>query len=123
MTIIEIIKRAIARIEQGWVQSALARDANNRQVPATSVHACKWCLLGAIWASTASGVLEPEVAVEVARTLRLRGYTNTSLASFNDTKGRSKAEVLQLLADTLIRLEAREADQLEAFVAASKLNN
>ncbi|WP_158877015.1 DUF6197 family protein [Antarcticirhabdus aurantiaca] len=84
-------------IERGWTQGATARDAEGfRCVPRDPRAEC-WCLLGAAVAvAVAKGITDP-----LARSLGFE--TGVAMVIWNDTKGRTKAEVLARIDQALER--------------------
>ena len=94
MTIlVEQLQEVRALLEAGWCQGALARAGNNREVPPESSTAVRFCLVGAIqrvW-QPATPLWPLTVAINKA----LPGSTATSF--WNDTPGRTKAQVLALV--------------------------
>src|SRR4051812_47842004 len=50
LTVLEVLKRARAKIEkpESWCQRAYARDRFGQIIHVQSASACKWCALGAV---------------------------------------------------------------------------
>lgn len=98
MSDLEILKAARAKIEKGWSQGAMARDASHNSVPETSPAAAKWCAVGAIH----SIALTEDCKCMLVENLCGLG----SLSSFNDAEGRTQAEVLVVFDHAIAVLEA-----------------
>jgi hypothetical protein len=108
-------KEARRLIDKGWTQGTLARDHGNRSVPPLSHNATCWCVEGAFARSIhhVSKLLVPSdrFANRLDYQMRYVFHTylnqlglnatdssfNFSSAVFNDTKGRTKEEVLNVL--------------------------
>ena len=87
------LKQARKRIEQGWTQGAFARDKNGKETYEYDLTAVKWCALGATRYGDSQDFLEAFLE-------------QSHLAEFNDTDGRTQAEVLELFDIAIICAEA-----------------
>jgi hypothetical protein len=100
MTTVEILKAARAKIEQGWTQKALARDAYGD--PARG-NGCSWCAEGALVAVTGGR----SKAFGYLRESLPDGFNDTAI--YNDAPGRTQQEILDLYDAAIARAEAEEA--------------
>lgn len=93
MTTLEVLVAARAKVAQGWTQRASARNADKAKVHPCDPAARCWCMLGAVAAITHN---TPVVSMDIADTLRnaLPEAPRWDNASYNDTLGRTQAEVL-----------------------------
>lgn len=85
---LKILKRARSLIAEGWCQGVSAQDANGHCTSVDSVHAVKWCIDGAFCASAGVGYLE------AIKCLSRAFDSPQSIILWNDTPGRTQAEVL-----------------------------
>lgn len=88
-----LLQKAISRIERGWTQHAMARDADGERVRLSDdPKACSWCLCGAIQGDDfkASNALYNLLFDRLPK-----GFRN--LSEWNDEPGRTLDEVLALL--------------------------
>lgn len=94
-------------IEQGWIQGVNARNEYGASVASGSPDATCWCLQGGLLRVARdlnkSGRDIMLVADVLDNTALLRG--SNDLVNYNDTPGRTKDEVLQLIDDTINSLE------------------
>jgi len=94
-------------IEQGWTQGVNARNRYKERVAPASPDATCWCLQGGLFrvqhdlGLLYSKLIPAEDAIDA--TALLRG--SNDLVNYNDTPGRTKEEVLQLIDDTINSLE------------------
>ena len=96
-----IVQAAVARIERGWCQGAIARTAGGAECGAWSPKAASWCLMGAVDAA-AMEVTGCEGDVDqVFRRLQDGGGVDEGLAAWNDAEGRTADEVLKRLKEVL----------------------
>lgn len=79
-------------IEKGWTQGALARDELGAEVWPRHPAASCWCLLGAI-----RRVALGDTEAEEARQMVFDQLGSVAIATWNDTPGRTQAEVLAVL--------------------------
>lgn len=98
-TVILVLEGALSHIKQGWVQEYSAQDSDGNLVHPTHSTACKWCLTGALIASS-SGMKSMKPAsnlyLESSRACeRVLGIDD--LATWNDADKRSQEDVIELL--------------------------
>lgn len=94
-TAIAVTDRAIELIKSGWCQGAMARTKDGREVNELSDDAKSFCLRGAHRvASCCEGV---KFCNDFLWALSKAIGGVSSIADFNDAKGRTKAEVLKVL--------------------------
>ena len=96
----EILAKARYLIYHGWTQGCEARDIDGDETWIGSPTACKFCLTGAIIKAGAHGGLR----ADCYHHLRTMGGINVNLVTWNDTPGRKKWEVLELLDNSIRRL-------------------
>ena len=77
-----------------WCQGNYARDANKKPVIASDPSAVSYCLVGAIWAATP--IIDWHLRAEISECLQLLNG-NSIPTKWNDQKGRTKQEVIDLL--------------------------
>lgn len=75
-----------------WTQDAEARDEHGDEVASGSRKAVRWCLVGAV-----RKCVRDRLRVMFWPNLRAKLPGGHSLESFNDTAGRTHAEVIDLL--------------------------
>ena len=84
------------KVVQGWCQGCSARDAAGECVGATDRRAVAWCLDGAFMAcGVAHGVSRADCSL--CSSFASVGIEADAISGWNDTKGRTQAEVLALL--------------------------
>lgn len=112
-----VLRDAKAKIEQGWCQRALARDASGDWVHARGPEAVQWCALGALQAVTNS-LLQEEIPAWKLLTSLTPGH---SISLYNNTH--SKEEVLSLFDKAIATLEPRNfaAELMEKIKTAPEL--
>jgi hypothetical protein len=98
------LRAAVAAVlAQGWTQGALARDAVGQEVEPDSPDAVCWCLIGAM--QRGAGPTYPNYAalrdtlrqdLGIRREFEALGEEVT-LTRWNDTPGRTQAEVVALV--------------------------
>jgi hypothetical protein len=89
-----------------WTQFGYAKDATGRTVSLQAASAVCFCLVGALQKS-GSTPLEPRLDAQLFFELnKTIGKDSLSIPSWNDARGRTQEEVLQLLENTISRLEA-----------------
>lgn len=105
MTPVEFARQARQKLERGWTQGVMARDACGERVAPCDPEARCWCLEGALKyvldMNTTEYVAYREVCGKLRRTVRW-----TELFLWNDAPGRKKEEVLSALDDVIHGLEA-----------------
>jgi hypothetical protein len=86
-------------VAQGWCQGTEARDASGRATDVGAADATAWSLLGALQATTAADPATElhDIGNAVAALAEL--ILDPSLANWNDSKVRTKLEVLRILKD------------------------
>ena len=100
MTSREILVAARAKVAQGWTQHAAARRADGALSMTKSKDAVCWCAVGAINAvATCTG--DVDLALKVIGVELGHG-----LILFNDTPGRTQAEVLAVFDRAIARCDA-----------------
>lgn len=90
MTTLEVLEAARKKIKQGWCQGSGAKSAFGSVVSFNSVHASRWCAAAAI---DISCDYTPG-AFTRAREIMVSMLGVDNLAAWNDTPGRTQAEVL-----------------------------
>ena len=97
MTPKEILIAARAKIEapERWTQGAYAKTAKRNKANPRSPRATCWCILGAVAAVTGDNPNRPDRAISsgLAAAARVDAY-NECVIEWNDTPGRTHAEVL-----------------------------
>lgn len=88
---------------KGWTQGTFARDEEDRECSVNSVNACKWCLIGALTAATYvkynhNEYKEATILLQEAIKTLYPDIKNTALAQFNDTLGRLRKDVREVIA-------------------------
>jgi hypothetical protein len=89
-----------------WIQNYSSKDDQGNSVPFTNDTACKFCLSGAI----ERAVIEVNGGMSYLSTAQCRSAVENAndnikargIVSFNDTHGRSKKEIIEVL-DTAIQ--------------------
>lgn len=99
MSPVEVLRAARAKIEQGWTQRAIARDASGLACDAGEDFACAWCLAGAV---NSTGATHAE-RVEAYMALSDHCSGANSIETWNDATGRTQAEVLDRAIEKLAR--------------------
>lgn len=101
MTTLEILKAARAKLAQGWTQGAFARDADGLPVNVCHPKATCWCITGAFRS------LPPEADFMQARiALKSSLSGDPQLSEWNDVRGRTQADVIELFDHVIAKLEA-----------------
>lgn len=84
---------------RGWCQGHYALNADGEQTKAISGEAVAWCLLGGIDAVRATpkerGWLKVAIHNEISKSI----YGGRNVIEWNDKKGRTKDEIMALLAN------------------------
>lgn len=106
MTTLEILRRGRERVAKGWCQKAQARDADGFSSNADSPSAAQWCAIGAIVdeADESGARLEAQRALRGA--LGRSRLTYYAVVEWNDTPGRTQAEVITLFEKAIAAEEA-----------------
>lgn len=100
VTYTNFIKHCQNLIRKGWTQHTFARDKNKEPVSVSSPEACSFCLLGAVY-KTARDLGPKSVIIEHKLLDSLEALTNQKTAKFNDKKGRTKTQIINLLNSAL----------------------
>jgi hypothetical protein len=120
-----LLRNARARIVRGWCQHASARDGDGRIVEPWDDSARSWSLLGAVVAVTEPKRLERgDLSIdELRRALGALAQLipDPSLEHWNDERGRTAADVLDVLdrATTIADGGAARGDQSTSAATAS----
>lgn len=85
----EILIGARERIARGWAQGNFAYNAEGDRVGSSDPEACKWCVVGAIYATTDRPFLRQDAMSAVA----VHSKTG-ALPIWNDAPERTQADVL-----------------------------
>ena len=98
------------RLVKGWCQGPAAKDKWGQGVEVESPRACKWCLIGAMWAQAGGyhkSYSTNHIAVDRTRSLletaieQKWSYRDPSIfgsiVSFNEARGRTKRQVLAVV--------------------------
>jgi hypothetical protein len=88
----EVLVKARAKIEQGWTQGTFARNGNQEYVYPTDSDAVSWCVRGAICVVVVEET--EDLGFRARRLLASANQITEGLAVWNDTPGRTQAEVL-----------------------------
>ena len=104
--VVSTLKKAIDKIEKGWIKHALAVDAKGEVIMPGSKKACKWCMLGAITGSTKSRIVLRKCKELLY--LAIHDGPSGSIIRFNDT-ARSKKVVLGKMRKALKLAEKQES--------------
>ena len=97
-------------VEQGWTQGALARDKNGRAETLYSLHACEWCLMGAIdkmrrhvddWEYAAKRTTYQHAIIKALRRVNPKLQNPDCVARWNDDGTRKKEDVIVLLSKAI----------------------
>lgn len=121
LTTSQILRNAKILVEKGWCQTTMARDSMGNGVGLMSTLACKFCLGGAIRRASndSSSLYQPARSV-VARVIQAvtndKDRDNVNLSTWNDTKGRTQADVLEVLS-----LSIEMAERIEARLSQYKV--
>ena len=94
---LQLLRAGRRRIEQGWCQESWAKDADGNDTDPWRLNAVSWCASGAICAervpAPCSGYWEARAMLKNV----LDSQWNTNLLpDWNDTKGRTRKEVLEV---------------------------
>jgi hypothetical protein len=100
--IVKVLKAMRVKLAAGWTQEAAARTSCGIPVFSEDPEACSFCVMGALWSANSS--LKDTVEDALMQTLRGIGFDLT-LPTYNDTPGRTQAEILTLVDKTIERLE------------------
>jgi len=100
MTPAEILRKAADKLDQGWTQGVMARDARGERVNANDPAACAWCAMGSICAVAPEGGDRAE-AIDA-----LELYLDEDIIGFNDDKWTDAGQVKDAMRAVADQLEA-----------------
>lgn len=108
MSTADVLRKAKVKIEQGWCQLASARDASGNPVHPGSPSACEFCMTGAIEA--AAGMMSRNEYLDLSKHVRSSLPVQAlGIPSWNDSRLRTKEEVLAVFDKAIERAEKEEA--------------
>lgn len=99
-------------VQRGWVQGVSAKNAKGRACMPTSKTATCWCITGAMTAASVElpssyrGILVSQAEGAIGSAAHLKDNYGFDLISWNDRKGRTQEQILNVL-DRAIRTEER----------------
>lgn len=94
----DVLIEAINLLEtKGWTQHEFARDANGVDVGSLSKSAACFCTIGAINAAQHSLTRKVNPSLREDAKRAVRDVIQGGIAMWNDTKGRTKDEVIEVL--------------------------
>lgn len=103
--IIQILQEARSYIARGWCAYAYARDTNCSPINPTTPDACCWDIRGALYKANHQLGFTYQTALYVTARRALRTSVQSELLEeWNDTPGRTQAEVLAAF-DRAIEME------------------
>jgi hypothetical protein len=103
-THLEILRGARDLVAAGWTQGAFGRTHSGMPMGYAGANIANYCALGALFrAGSGSGPLPTKLA-EIA----VRNQVNGSLVIFNDTPGRTQAEVVAVYDKAIAAAEASQ---------------
>ncbi len=109
LTVVDVLRevRALLADPNCWTQGEIARNRAGKPEFAESKEACCWCLVGAVWRVAGTG---PE-ARQARRFLHVAidGIPLGKIPNWNDTPGRTHAEVVVVVDRAIELAEAEEA--------------
>jgi len=97
LSVVEVLEAARARVAKGWTQKVFARDSDGNEAKADGPNACRWCAEGAI--SFGPGALNALILLECA-------IGGPGVVRWNDTPGRTQAEVISAFDRAIILAKA-----------------
>jgi len=82
-----------------WCQEVSARNSRNEQVPSDSIEACKWCIVGAMYAviDYRHTLLNPMFILVEKSIKTFRRVHANSFSKWNDDSSRTQQEVVDVL--------------------------
>jgi len=117
---VKILRRARKLIDRGWTQYTYARTRSEKRISPYSVHAKKFCVLGALLAASnekPKNTKKKEQWLEnFCACIRPKYFSKNQedmfdfLLTWNDVPGRTKQQVLAVL-DRIIRRIERDAER------------
>lgn len=108
MTPLQILTSARAKIEQGWCQGSLARNADGKRTGERASDAICWCAIGACWANADTSNLAACEVIRQATDKLSDAVGARAINIWNDSPTRTKAEVLAAF-DRAIELASEAA--------------
>jgi hypothetical protein len=94
------------RLEAGWSQGALARDAQGEPIGLADQDAASWSVCGAFALAAKDGIPMDRIAGALDAFGAVTGAT--SLRAWNDQSDRTRAQVLAALDSALARVSSAE---------------
>lgn len=94
----DLLDRAAGRVERGWTQHVYAKDQHGSAVDPRFKGAVLWCAVGALACDRASGRVAEYAELSLMRA------THQPISVWNDTFGRTQAEVVAAMRETAKRL-------------------
>lgn len=95
-------------LARGWCQGAYAKTDRGRPIGPNETPATCFCLTGACIRVVGDGPGMSGFLAHLRETLELRGWEYHSIPIWNDSPGRTQAEVLALVDETIERLHGDE---------------
>lgn len=105
---INYITEIINIINNGWCQKAFAVDVNGNVIHMLDKNACSFCLNGAIYKVYDMADKNKYIFFHVERVLRQ--VCGGSIAFFNDKKGRTKEEIIQVCNEAIEVFKQQETN-------------
>src|SRR4051812_24445814 len=93
MTLLELYENHPSR----WIQKSFAKTASGRECSATDIKAQSWCLLGAVNYCFLYDTTKHREAFDKLRNLIGTEDKTFGISTWNDTPGRTHAEVVELV--------------------------
>jgi hypothetical protein len=93
----KLLHEAGVLVEQGWCQGTEARDANGHAIAVDASGAESWSLLGALQAAAFADPSMELHTISGAVAALAELIVDPSLANWNDSQGRTKLDVLNVL--------------------------
>ena len=102
-SVVNVLQGALSYIKQGWVQEYSAQDPDGNLVHPTHQRACKWCLTGALIASSSSMTSEKPASVlyQESSLVCERMLGTDDLVRWNDADSRTVDDIIELLQEAL----------------------
>jgi hypothetical protein len=108
----DLADRAAVRLEKGWCQKTLAKNASGSDTGEKADDACQWCLVGSIYAEGVD-VKDPFIGTVWNTAAERLDMKASEVAHWNDHPDRTQAEVVRAMRDTANELRKKA----EAYVA------
>lgn len=115
LKIIKVLKKTRKiLIENEWIQGYYAKNQNDKVVHILNPDACKFCLSGAL--TRASYTVLPDspdtythkTTKEIQHQMYLNHHILSPLSKFNDDIALNKQDIINLLNDTINRMEQKQ---------------